>query len=79
MRVNLPKSLPTAEQLAPVRAKLGEHLRDLSRVLMARELELTGAHEPLAFAAALRKVAEELSTAAATWARLSDSIRDWHV
>jgi hypothetical protein len=79
MRIDLPKSLPTAEQLAPVRAKLADHLRDLTRVMMRGELELMGAHEPLAFAAALRKVAEELSIAAATWARLSDSIRDWHV
>lgn len=78
MRIDLPKSLPTAEQLAPVRAKLAEHLRDLSGVLMTRELELMDAHEPLAFAVALRKAAEELGTAAATWARLADSIRDWH-
>jgi hypothetical protein len=79
MRVNLPTSMPTTEELAPARVQLGEHLRELSIELMTCELELTDAREPLALAATLRRIAEELSVAAVTWVQLADSIRDWHV
>jgi hypothetical protein len=79
--VGLPNTPPsTTGELGAPRSKLCRQLEELVRILMRRELELMQTHEAHEFAALVRKTAEELSAGAATWARLSDSIRDnWHM
>jgi hypothetical protein len=68
------------QELVPMREALAEELRQLARELMRRELELMEVHEVPEFAAAVRRIAEHLSAVAASWARLSDSIRgSWHI
>jgi hypothetical protein len=63
-----------------MREALAEELRQLARELMRRELELLEVHEVPEFAATVRRIAEQLSAAAASWARLSDSLRaSWHI
>ncbi len=74
--VDLPSAMPAStDELIPPRTKLCQLLRDLTQLLTKRELELMDARETVEFAATIRKVAEELAAAAATWARTSDSIR----
>ena len=80
-RPSLPVNPPTSiQELVPLRDALAEELRQLARELLNRERELLEAHEVHEFAALVRGVAEHLSAAAASWARLSDSIRaSWHI
>jgi hypothetical protein len=57
-------------------ALLSQELQELTKLVAEREPELMEANEIAAFARTVRKTAEELSAAAATWARVSDSIRE---
>ena len=79
--IDIPDTPPTSTQeLAPFRSNLCELLRQTAKGVMKREFELMNTHDAVELLAAVRQAAEELSAAAATWARLSDSIRDsWHV
>src|SRR5262249_10336099 len=75
-RPPLPSSPPTsAQERAPMRQGLAAELGRLSEDLMRHELELLDAHEAGDFARVVRPIAERLSVSAASWARLSDSIR----
>ena len=77
---NLPDKRPsTAQELAGPRKIVGEQLFELSRVLMKHEFEVIQLNDADAFETKIREIAEKLNAAAATWARLSDSIREsWH-
>ena len=79
--VDLPSTMPASTaELDPARAKLRQLLSDLTRLLMKREFELLHAQEAIEFASTVRTIAGELGAAAATWARISDSIRsNWNI
>ena len=70
----------TSGELTLLRTKFSKMLLDLAMLVTKRELELMQTHEAAALAGTVRKIAGELSAAAATWARTSDAIREqWHV
>jgi hypothetical protein len=79
--IDIPATRPTTlQELAPLRSELGESLRHVAKQVMKREFELMNTHGAVELFAEVRKIAEELSAAAATWARLSDAMRNsWHL
>jgi hypothetical protein len=76
--IDIPATAPTTTQeLAVLRSDLCESLRQVAKGVMKREFELMNeTHDAAELFGAVRKAAEELCAAAATWARMSDSMRD---
>ena|SRR5579872_1541953 len=79
--LELPTAAPlTLGELTSLRTKFSKMLLDLAMLVTKRELELMQAQEAAVLAGTVRKIAGELSAAAATWARTSDAIREqWRV
>lgn len=75
--IDIPAARPTTiQELAPLRSHLCESLRQVAKGVMKREFELLNTHDATELFTSVRRTAEELSVAAATWARLSDSMKD---
>jgi hypothetical protein len=78
--VKFPGSLPAPYQLELPRAQLCGILQELTAGLMECQLDLIKAESAPDFAAAVRKTAEKVSEANASWSAMSNTIRDsWHI
>jgi hypothetical protein len=80
-RVDIPTKRPAdLKALVAPRAQLSEMAFELARGIMKCEFELMNAQDPAALSVTVRKLSELLSTSAATWAGISDSIRhSWNI
>jgi len=75
LNINIPAAAPTTQELAALRCDFCQLLRELAKEVMKREFELMNVQDAQEMSASVRRTAEELSAAAATWARVSDSMK----